>query len=460
MHTQTLIIGSGPGGYVAAIRAAQLGQKVTVIEREKIGGVCSNVGCIPSKALISVGHRYHEIKSAEQFGIHLNDVQVDFHQVQKFKQNVVNKLTRGVELLLSNHQIKVIYGEATFLSDHAVIVNNQEIPFDNAIIATGSRPIEIPSMPFSKRIIDSTGALSLIQVPTHLVVIGGGYIGTELGMAYANLGAKVTILEGGSDILAGFDSSMTHFVKKEMKKRQMQLVTNAFAQGVVEENDCIQITYLENGALKNIVADYVLVTVGRKPNTDLLALENTSIEFANGGLIKVNRQGQTTARHIYAIGDIVAGPQLAHKASFEGKVAAEAIAGKHVQVDYTCIPAVCFTTPELATVGMTKQMADKEGLQTKISKMSYGSNGRALANGTQEGFVQLVIRENDGLILGAQVVGANASNLIAELSLAIEGSLTAEDVALTIHPHPTYGEIIMEVAQNGAGLPIHMLKSN
>lgn len=461
IQTETVVIGSGPGGYVAAIRAAQLGQKVTIIEKGDIGGICLNVGCIPSKALISVGHRYEEAKNGNPMGIVTQNVSLDFSKAQVFKEKVVHKLTSGVELLLNHHQIPILRGEAKFINDNTLHVYGQEgyeILFKHAIVATGSRPIEIPTFKYSKRVLDSTAVLSLQKVPSKLVVIGGGYIGAELGMAYSNLGADVTILEGSQDILAGFEPQMTRFVKKVMQKQGMTFEVNALDKGVIETQDGVTVQYEVAGKMKKIDADYVLVTVGRKPNTDNLGLENTSVAFADRGLIAIDKQSRTTAPSIFAIGDIVKGPQLAHKASYEGKVAAEVISGHASKVDYRCIPAVCFTTPEMATVGYTEAQAIAEGVEVVTAKMPYTTNGRALALNASEGFVKLVARKSDQLIIGGQIVGEGASDLISEITLAIEGGMTAEDLALTIHAHPTLGEIVMEAAELLIGTPIHLLK--
>lgn len=461
IETDTIVIGAGPGGYVAAIRAAQTGQKVTVIERENVGGVCLNVGCIPSKALISVGHRFEQAKHSEDMGVIVPEVKIDFKKAQAFKDSVVKKLTGGVAGLLKGNNIEVVKGEAYFHDANSlrVITENsaQTYTFKNAIIATGSRPVEIPTFKFSNRVLNSTGALSLQEVPEKLVVIGGGYIGTELGSAYANLGSQVTILEGGKDILAGFEKQMTAIVKKGLKKKGVTIETGALAQGVEETETGVTVKYEVNGEAKTVEADYVLVTVGRRPNTDEMGLQEVGIEFAERGLLKVDKQCRTNIPNIYAIGDIVAGPQLAHKASYEGKVAAEAIAGEKSVVDYLAIPAVCFTDPEMATVGLSEDQAKEEGFEVATGKFPFAANGRALALNETEGFVKLVARKEDGLLIGGQIIGVGASDMIAELGLAIEAGMTLEDVAMTIHAHPTLGEITMETAEVALGNPIHII---
>ncbi len=461
IEIDTLVVGAGPGGYVAAIRAAQTGQKVTVVERGALGGVCLNVGCIPSKALISVGHRFEQAKHSDDMGIVASEVKLDWAKAQAFKDSVVSKLVGGVEGLLKGNKVDIVKGEAYFVDANTVRVIDgdkaQTYTFKNAILATGSRPVEIPTFKFTERVINSTGALSLPEVPEKLVVIGGGYIGTELGSAYANLGSQVTIIEGGKDILAGFEKQMTQVVKKGLKKKGVEVVVGASAKGVEENENGVVVTYEAGGEEKTVEANYVLVTVGRRPNTDEMGLEEMGIKFAERGLLEVDKQCRTSVPNIYAIGDIVAGPQLAHKASYEGKVAAEAIAGEKSIVDYLAIPAVCFTDPELATVGYSEDQAKAEGIEVKAAKFPFAANGRALALNQTEGFVKLVARKEDGLLIGAQIVGAGASDMIAEMGLAIEGGMTAEDVALTIHAHPTLGEITMEAAEVLLGNPIHIV---
>ncbi|MDW0111920.1 MULTISPECIES: dihydrolipoyl dehydrogenase [Sporosarcina] len=461
IEVDTLVVGSGPGGYVAAIRAAQLGQKVTIVEKDTLGGVCLNVGCIPSKALISVGHRYASAKDSDDMGITATDVKLDFSKAQAFKDGVVKKLTGGVEGLLKGNKVDIVKGEAYFVDANTVKVmdekSSQTYKFNNAIIATGSRPVEIPSFKYSKRVINSTGALNLEEVPGHLVVIGGGYIGTELGSAYANLGSKVTIIEGADDILAGFEKQMTQIVKKGLKKKGVDVVVKASAKGVEESDNGVVVTYEAKGEEQKVEADYVLVTVGRRPNTDEIGLEGLGVKFLDRGLIDVDKQCRTSVSNIFAIGDIVSGPQLAHKASYEAKVAAEAISGEKSEVDYLAIPAVCFTDPELATVGLNEQQAKDEGFDVVAGKFPFAANGRALALNATDGFVKLVSRKEDGLLLGAQIVGENASDMIAELGLAIEAGMTLEDIAMTIHAHPTLGEISMEAAEVALGKPVHMI---
>jgi dihydrolipoamide dehydrogenase len=462
VEIDVLVIGAGPGGYVAAIRAAQLGKSVLVVDKEEVGGVCLNRGCIPSKALISAAHHYEVVSHSEALGITAENVKLDFGKVQAWKDAIVKKQTGGVNMLLKGNKIQYFNGEALFINDHeARVFNDNETArykFDHCIIATGSRPIELKAFPYGGRILSSTEALSLQEVPKSLIVIGGGYIGIELGQTYAKLGSKVTVLEGSDFVLPGFEKELTKLVERNLKKLGVDIVTEALAQSCEKTADDVTVTYTVKGEEKKVTADYVLVTVGRRPNTDgELSLELAGVEVGERGLIKVNEQCQTNVPHIYAIGDIVAGPALAHKASYEAKVAAEAIAGLPSVVDYKVIPAVVFADPEIAGVGLSEAEAKAKGINVTIGKFPYAANGRAQSMNANEGFVKLVGDKDTGLLVGGFVVGAEASNLIAELTLAIEMGATLEDIALTIHAHPTLGEITMDAAEGALGHPIHQL---
>lgn len=461
IELDTVVIGAGPGGYVAAIRAAEMGQNVAIIEREFIGGVCLNVGCIPSKALISAGHHLQDALDGSTFGVKSKGAELDFTKTQEWKdKEVVNKLTSGVKFLLKKHKVEIIEGEAFFVDDHTLRVihpdSAQTYTFNNAIIATGSRPIEIPGFKFGGRILDSTGGLNLKAVPEKFVIIGGGVIGAELGGAYANLGAQVTILEGSPQILPTYEKDMVKIVEDEFKKKGITTVTNAMAREAVDNGDSVTIHYEVDGKKESIDADYVMVTVGRRPNTNDMGLEQAGIELGERGLIKVDNQGRTNIPNIFAIGDIVPGAALAHKASYEAKIAAEAIVGKKVAVDYKAMPAVAFTDPELASVGMTIKEAKDAGLEAKAFKFPFSGNGRALSLAKTEGFIRLVTTVEDNVLIGAQIAGVGASDMVSELSLAIESGMNAEDIALTIHPHPSLGEIVMDASELALGLPIHI----
>ncbi|EOJ92185.1 dihydrolipoyl dehydrogenase [Enterococcus faecalis] len=461
IELDTVVIGAGPGGYVAAIRAAEMGQKVAIIEREYIGGVCLNVGCIPSKALIAAGHHYQEAQDSSTFGVTAKGVELDFAKTQDWKDNtVVKSLTGGVGMLLKKHKVEIIEGEAFFVDENTLRVihpdSAQTYSFNNAIVATGSRPIEIPGFKFGGRVLDSTGGLNLKEVPKKFVIIGGGVIGAELGGAYANLGSEVTILEGSPSILPTYEKDMVKVVTDDFKKKNVTIVTSAMAKEAVDNGDSVTVKYEVNGKEESVEADYVMVTVGRRPNTDDLGLEQAGVEIGERGLIPVDNQGRTNVKNIFAIGDIVPGAALAHKASYEAKIAAEAISGKKVAVDYKAMPAVAFTDPELASVGMTVAEAKETGIEAKGYKFPFAGNGRAISLDKTEGFMRLVTTVEDNVIIGAQIAGVGASDMISELALAIESGMNAEDIALTIHPHPSLGEITMDTAELALGLPIHI----
>lgn len=467
----TVIIGAGPGGYVAAIRAAELGQSVTVIEKsETVGGVCLNVGCVPSKALINAGHRFKDAQDASTFGITTQAPSIDFSKTQEWKQKkVVDRMTSGVRMLLKKHKVDVIQGEAVLDSDTKLRVvstgpkqfmsadDGLTIEFKNLIIATGSRPVEIPGFKFEGRVVDSTGGLNLPEIPKEFVVIGGGYVGTELAGAYANLGSHVTILEGTPSILPNFDKDMVSVVLKQMKKKGIDVVTSAMAKKAVQDDSSVTVTYEVDGKEATVKADYCMVTVGRKPNTDDIGLEMTSVKTTDRGLVEVDTQGRTSVSNIFAIGDIVPGPALAHKAFFEAKTAAGAISGNKTANDWVGVPAVCFADPELATVGLTQTEAKDKGIEISTTKFPFAGNARAVSLDQPDGFVRLVTTKDDNHnLLGAQVVGPGASDLIAELSLAVNSGMNAEDIALTIHPHPTLSEPIQEAADVAIGFPTHI----
>ncbi|CAH1192559.1 MULTISPECIES: dihydrolipoyl dehydrogenase [Paenibacillus] len=463
IEIDTLVIGAGPGGYVAAIRAAQLGQKVLIVDKSELGGVCLNRGCIPSKALISAAHQYEAAQHGEVFGVTAENVKVDWSKTMEFKNGVVKRMTTGVTSLMKGNKIEVFSGEAMFIStNEARLFNEHESPrykFNNCIIATGSRPIELKPFPFGGRILSSTEALDLPEIPKSMIVIGGGYIGAELGQMYSKFGTKVTIIEGLDTVLPGFDKDMTRLVAKNMAKTGIEIVTNAKAESAVQNDKEVTVKYSVGGESKEITADYLLVTVGRRPNTDgELGLDLIGVELDERGLIKVDHQGRTNIPNIYAIGDIVPGLALAHKASYEGKIAAEAISGHKSVVDYKVIPAVVFTDPECSSVGLTEKEAKDKGYKVKAGKFPFAGNGRAVSLNAPEGFIKIVANSENNLVLGAQIVGIEASNLIAELGLAIEMGATLEDIALTIHAHPTLGEIVMEAAELVEGHPIHVVK--
>ncbi|OZB96560.1 dihydrolipoyl dehydrogenase [Paenibacillus sp. XY044] len=444
----TLVIGSGPGGYAAALRSAQLGMTTAIVERSRIGGVCTHVGCIPSKALIGEAHRF---KLHKQWN---HTVAADsFDDAQAYKEAVVNKQAGGVQYLLKTAGVMILEGEASLIDEHTASIQQagaeQRISFKNAILATGSRPIELKALPYGGRIMSSTEALSLSQIPKSLAVIGGGYIGVELGQMYAKFGTKVTILEGGGQVLPGFEADLAAPVVRQLNEDGITIITEAIAVNAEQDASGLTLHYVTQGEQHAVRAEYALVTVGRRPNTDGgLGLENIGLQATGKGLIETDVQCRTAVPHIFAIGDITAGPALAHKASYEAKVAAEAIAGKPSIVDYRAMPLVVFSEPELASVGLTETACKEQGIPVIVGKSSFSINGRALALKEVSGFVKIIADQASGIVKGAQIVGIEASTLISELALAIEMGATVEDLAMTIHPHPTLGEVIMEAAEN------------
>ncbi|MFF2885512.1 dihydrolipoyl dehydrogenase [Paenibacillus sp. NPDC057967] len=444
----TLVIGSGPGGYAAALRSAQLGMKTAVVERGKVGGVCTHVGCIPSKALIAESHRFqlHSERSSD-IGT------ASFEGAQSFKQAVVNKQAGGVQFLLKTAGVAILQGEASFMDEHTVAIRSegteQQISFKNVVLATGSRPIELEALPYGGRIFSSTEALSLSKLPASLVVIGGGYIGVELGQMYAKFGTNVTILEGGGGVLPEFEADLVAPVIRQLNNDGVTIITDAKAVKAQEDADGLTLYYMKGSEQHLVRAEYALVTVGRRPNTDgKLGLERIGLQAGARGLIETDEQCRTKVPHVYAIGDIRTGPALAHKATYEAKVAAEAIAGRPSIIDYKAMPLVVFSGPELASVGLTETESKEKGYSVIAGKSAFGINGRALALKETDGFVKIVADQTSGMIWGAQIVGVEASTLISELALAIEMGATVEDLAMTIHPHPTLGEVIMEAAEN------------
>lgn len=463
LEVDVLVIGAGPGGYVAAIRAAQLGRSVTIVDKDQMGGVCLNRGCIPSKAIISAAERYQQIKQAGEMGLEITgEVNVNMPQLIKWKDGVVKKLTGGVKTLLKGNDITIVSGEAFFSGPNSVRVSDehtsQTYKFNDVIIATGSRPTELKVLPFDgKRILSSTELLNLQEVPKRLVVVGGGYIGLELGTAFAKLGSEVTILEGTDSLLPGTEPALTKMVTRKLKKLGVQVITKAMVQGGEVNGDAVTVRAQVGNEEKSFTADYCLVAVGRTPNTDELGLDYAGVELDERGFIKINDQCRTNVEHIYAIGDCAGGALLAHKASYEAKVAAEAMSGKKSAIDYQAMPFVIFSDPEIAYTGLTEAQAKEEGFDPVVSRFAFQANGRALSMNHADGFVQVVADRETKQLLGVQIVGPEASTLIGEAVLALEMGANVEDISLTIHAHPTLPETIMEAAEGILGQAIHMV---
>lgn len=459
-----IVIGAGPGGYPCAIRLGQLGVKTLVIEKEYWGGVCLNVGCIPSKALIGAAKHYEDLQHADQYGftVPAGDIGIDVAKLQGWKQDVVNKLTGGVATLLKANKVDMMKGTATITGPNTVSVETPDgtktITADNLIIATGSSPIEIPGFSYSdERVINSTGALALQEIPKRMVVIGGGYIGLEMTGVYTKLGTEVTVVEMMDQVLPGFDPDVVKILKRRMKKDGVTTLLKTKALGWEAAGDEIIVNVeSEKDGKQALPADYVLVTVGRFPNSKNLGLESVGIEM-DGRFIKVDKQMRTNVPSIFALGDVVGGMMLAHKATHEGEVCAEVIAGHNVQYDAKTVPAVVFTDPEVATAGLTEPELKAKGIAYKVGKVPWAAIGKAIANRETDGFCKVLIDAETHLILGVTIVGYHASDIISEAGLAIEMCAEALDVGLTIHPHPTLGEAVMEAAKHAIGEAIHVV---
>ena len=466
VETDVVVIGGGPGGYAAAIRLGQLGKSVTLIERDKLGGVCLNVGCIPSKALIHTAEQFHNLKDLKKMGIQFSGEvdPVNLSVWQEWKEGVVSKLTQGVSHLCEKNGVTVVKGEASFLSENRIGVETggdfETYKFEEAIIATGSRPF-IPSFleVDGEYILDSTKALELKEIPSSLSIIGGGYIGIEMGMAYSKLGTKVTIIEMADTILSQISPDLVKEITRKSKKLGITLKTATKVEQADIEDGKVKLRTVTDGKEEIIESDKVLVTIGRLPNTEGLGLEQAGIEKAERGLIEVDSQCRTNVSHIFAIGDITPGPALAHRASKQGIVAAEVIGGLPSAVDSPFIPYVIFSDPQIAGVGLTVEEAKQNGHEIKIGKFPFQANGRALATNESEGFAQVIVDAKSHILLGMHVVGPDASNLIGEGVLALELAARVEDIALSVHAHPTLSESWMEAAEAALGHAIHIVNN-
>lgn len=459
-HYEAVVVGAGPGGYVCAIRLAQLGKKTLCIEKDNWGGVCLNVGCIPSKALITAAKKFESISKMAEMGISVSaESSIDMNQLQVWKQNIVSRLTGGIGTLLEKNGADRLIGNARFVGGKDLEVDTAEgtikITCDDLVIATGSRPIQIPGFAYADdRILDSTKALALTEVPKRLAIIGGGYIGLEMGMMLAKLGSEVTVVEMQDSVLAAFDSEVVKVITRKMKKLGMKTYTHTKALGWEEGDDGAILSIETPKGKEEIVADKILVTVGRRPNSE--GLEATGIELNRGNIV-VDDQQKTNVPHIYAIGDITGRTMLAHGASYEAEVAAEVIAGHKRHYKALTVPAVVFTDPEIATAGLQEHEAKAQGYDVKVGKVPFAAIGRALTTGETDGFLKTIIDASDDRVLGITIVGPNASDLISEAALAVEMQAEALDVGLTIHPHPTLGEGMMEAAKQALGEAIHVL---
>ncbi|PSQ65934.1 MAG: dihydrolipoyl dehydrogenase [Halobacteriales archaeon SW_9_67_24] len=463
--TDVLIIGAGPGGYVAAIRAGQLDLDVTLVEKDAYGGTCLNHGCIPSKALISATDVAHDASAAEDMGIHA-DPAVDLSAMVGWKNEVVDQLTGGVEKLCKANGVNLVEGRAEFAGENTVRVahsgegqGSESIEFEHAIVATGSRPIEVPNFEFDgEHIISSRDALALDTVPESLVVVGAGYIGMELSTVFAKLGTDVTIVEMLDSALPAYEDDVARVVKSRAEELGIDFHFGEAASEWEESGDGITVmTEDDEGNVAEFGAEKALVAVGREPVTDTLSLDAVGLDLGEGGFLDTDDRARTDVEHVFAVGDVAGEPMLAHKGMKEGEVATEVIAGEPAALDYQSVPAAVFTDPEIGTVGMTESEAEEAGFSTVVGEMPMQASGRALTLGESDGFVRVVADDDAGFILGAQIVAPEASEMIAEFGLAIEMGATLEDVAATIHTHPTLGEAVLEAVENAQGKAIHTL---
>ncbi|MCI5042667.1 MAG: dihydrolipoyl dehydrogenase [Donghicola eburneus] len=446
-----IVIGSGPGGYVSAIRAAQLGLKTACVEgRETLGGTCLNVGCIPSKALLHATHQLHEAEhNFAKMGLKGKSPSVDWKQMLSYKDDVIGQNTKGIEFLFKKNKVDWIKGWATIPEAGKVKVGDEVHEAKNIIIASGSEVATLPGVEIDEEIVvSSTGALSLPKTPKKMVVIGAGVIGLELGSVYKRLGAEVTVVEYMDAITPGQDAEVARTFQKLLQKQGLEFVLGAAVQGVETSKSKAKVTYKlkKDDSEHTLDADVVLVATGRKPFTDGLGLADLGVEMTERGQIKTNAQWQTNVPGIYAIGDVITGPMLAHKAEDEGMAAAEVIAGKHGHVNYGVIPGVIYTHPEVGSVGATEEQLKSEGRAYKVGKFSFMGNGRAKANFAADGFVKIIADKETDRILGAHIIGPMAGDLIHEVCVAMEFGASAEDLALTCHAHPTYSEAVREAA--------------
>lgn len=448
IKTKVAVIGSGPGGYTAAFRASDLGLDVVLIERyENIGGVCLNVGCIPSKALLHAAKVLEEAKEFSQHGIDFTSPKIDLDKLRGWKEGVVKRLTSGLKMLAKQRKVQIVQGVANFSGPNQITVEGKEgkhtIQFEHAIIAAGSEPIALPFLPQDPRIIDSTGALELQDIPERMLVIGGGIIGMEMATVYHALGSKISVVELTEGLLPGVDRDIVAPLQKRVQKRYEAIMLETKVTKVEAKNDGLWVTFEGKNAPGSAQRyDRILSAVGRAPNGKKLAAEKAGVKVDDRGFIPVDKQNRTNVSHIFAIGDVVGQPMLAHKAMPEGRVAAEVIAGKKSSFEPRCIPSVAYTDPEVAWVGVTETEAKQKGINYGKGVFPWAASGRSLSLGRDEGITKLIFDKDSHRVIGAGIVGPNAGDLISEVALAIEMGCDAGDIALTIHPHPTLSETI------------------
>ncbi len=460
---QVVVVGAGPGGYVAALRLAQLGKDVILVDKgPRLGGVCLNVGCIPSKALIHVADLAYEVRHGEGMGLSVDGLRVDLPKMVGWKDGIVERLTGGVEFLCSKNGVEVVYGTARFTSDRSLQVSGAdgvtEIQFETAVIATGSKAMELPNLPFDGvRVIGSTEALSLQEVPSRLVVVGAGYIGLELGTVYAKLGSEVTVVEFLPEIMPGLDRDAAKALQRRLKKLKIKLLLNHRAESFDDGGDPGLVAIGPDDQEIRIPADLVMMSVGRVPRSADLGLEKIGVATDPKGFITVNDRQQTNVPGIYAIGDVAGGMLLAHKAYQEAKVAAEVIAGEPAAFDNVAIPAVVYTDPEIAWAGLTEDEAVNQGYEVVTGTFNFKASGRAMTLDATDGFVKAIADAGTKQLLGVVAVGRGVSELIGEATLALEMGAFLEDIALTIHSHPTMSEAFQEAVEAALGKAVHQV---
>jgi dihydrolipoamide dehydrogenase len=458
-----VVIGGGPGGYVCAIRASQLGLKTVLVEKARLGGECLIAGCIPSKSIISVAKAYDKVREGAKFGIHAENITIDFTALQAWKAGVVRSLEAGVATLCQGYKVEVIKGEAELTNPNKVVVKTEggmeEISTKNIVIATGSSSISLPGLEFDgETVVSSREALELDRLPKRMLIVGGGYIGLEIAGMYQRLGSQITVVELMDQLLPGTETDLVRYVQKSLERRGAAIHLKSKVLSVVKTGEGARVKVETPQGEVVVDADIVLVSVGRRPVTRNLNLDKIGVEVDPKGYIKSDQQMRTNVRNVFAIGDVRGMPLLAHKAQKEGIVAAESASGLPTVAEWKAIPWAIFTDPEISGVGLTEKQAVEAGYQVKRSRFPFSALGRAIAAGETDGFVRIISDATTRVVLGVQIVGPEASDLISEAALALEMGATTEDLALTIHPHPTLPEAVMEAAESAVGRPIHQLR--
>jgi len=464
IETQVAVIGGGPGGYAAAFRAADLGLEVTLInQEERLGGVCLLRGCIPAKVFLEITHLLHDARQAKDWGVTFGEPDIDLDGLREWKEKVVGRLTKGLETLCQQRDVQLIQARAEFEDAHRLRLQEADVAhveFEQAILATGSTPISLPGVELAPggRVLGTTEALDVPSIPETLLVVGGGFNGVELGSMYAALGSRVTLVEMTEGLLPGVDRDLVKPLARRIRKTYEATYYNTKVASLEEDGEGVEVTLEGEGASDEPQRfDRVLVVIGRRPNSHKIGLENTAVERDEQDFVVVDEEMRTSEEHIFAVGDLVGPPMLAHKALHQGKVAAGVIAGEPEAFDARCVPAVIYSDPQIAWCGLTEPEANEEGREVEMGRFSWGASGRALTMGEPRGLTKLVFDPEVERVLGVGVVGRGAEDLIAEGALAIEMGAVAQDLALTIHPHPTLSETISEAAQAFMGLATHVL---